>query len=294
MKARTKSFYAYLEGWVSIILNLLLFALKYWAGIVSGSVAIIADAWHTLSDSISSIIVILGARTSKIPPDKEHPFGHGRAELIASLMIGVFLSVIAFNFLIESIGRLKNHESATFGTMAIVAIVASIVLKEFLAQFAFWTGRISNNKSLKADGWHHRSDAISSVVVLVGIFVSDYFWWIDGTLGIAVAGLLFYASYEIFRDSYSPLLGETPDNELIDKLKEVGKQEAEMEIHMHHFHLHNYGEHNELTFHIRLPDSMTIKEAHSISCRLEKRIKDEFDMNSTIHFDPVKEHVKLK
>jgi cation diffusion facilitator family transporter len=287
MKERSRYFYAYLEGWVSIAINILLFALKYWAGIVSGSVAIIADAWHTLSDSISSIIVIFGAKTSKIPPDEEHPFGHGRAELISSLIIGVFLSVIAFNFLIESITRLNNHESATFGKEAIIAIVASIFLKEFLAQFAFWTSRKSKNNSLKADGWHHRSDAISSVVVLIGIFMSDYFWWIDGALGIIVAGLLFYASYEIFRDSYSPLLGEEPDKELIDKLIEIGKQVSEIEIYMHHFHLHNYGHHNELTFHIRLPDEMSIKEAHRISSKLERRIRKEFDMYSTIHFDPI-------
>lgn len=287
MKERSKTFYAYFEGWLSIIVNILLFGLKYWAGIVSGSVAIIADAWHTLSDSISSVIVILGARTSKIPPDKEHPFGHGRAELIASLIIGVFLSVIAFDFLVQSISRLKNHESAEFGTIAIIAIVASVILKEILAQIAFWAGKKSNNSSLKADGWHHRSDAISSVVVLAGIFVSDYFWWIDGALGIIVAALLFYASYEIFKDSYSPLLGEEPNTEIIDKLKEIGKEEAKMEIYMHHFHVHNYGHHNELTFHIRLPDEMTIKEAHEISSKIETRIRTDFDMNSTIHFDPI-------
>lgn len=290
MKQRSKSYYAYLEGWVSIFVNILLFGLKYWAGIVSGSVAIIADAWHTLSDSISSIIVILGARTSKIPPDKEHPFGHGRAELIASLIIGVFLSVIAFNFLLESITRLRNHESAEFGIIAIIAIVASIILKEFLAQFAFWAGKKSNNKSLKADGWHHRSDAISSVIVLVGIFISDYFWWIDGVLGIIVAALLFYASYEILKESYSSLLGEKPDDELIEKLKQIGREEIEIEIDMHHFHLHNYGDHNELTFHIRLPDEMSIKEAHDISSKLETRIREEFDIYSTIHYDPLEKN----
>lgn len=291
MRKRNKTYYAYLEGWVSILINIVLFALKYWAGIVSGSVAIIADAWHTLSDSISSAIVIIAARASKKPADKEHPFGHGRAQLIASIVIGVFLALVAFNFILESITRLRMHESANYGKVAIIVIVISILGKEFLAQFAFWTGRKSKNPSLRADGWHHRSDAISSVVVLTGIFVSDYFWWIDGALGIAVALLLFYASWEIFKESISPLLGEEPDEEFIEKIKKICYEESNMEIYLHHLHLHDYVDHKELTFHVRLPGNMKVSEAHDISTRIERRIRNDFGISSTIHFDPVENNV---
>ncbi|MCK5823475.1 MAG: cation transporter [Bacteroidales bacterium] len=287
MTKRKKSYYAYLEGYISIIINLLLFALKYWAGIVSGSVALIADAWHTLSDTISSIVVIVGTKASELPADKEHPFGHGRSILIASLIIAVFLCVIAFNFIIESVARLQNHESAEFGILAIVILVVSILGKELLAQIAFWAGRKSNNISLKADGWHHRSDAISSVVVLAGVFLADYFWWIDGVMGILVAILLFYVAYEIFKETISPLLGEKPDEELEKKIVEISNQESGMDVKAHHIHIHEYGNHSELTFHVRLPDKMTILEAHKISSKIEKRIRLELEMSTTIHFDPV-------
>ena len=121
---------SYIEGWISIFVNLILFILKFWAGLATGSIAIIADAWHTLSDSISSIIVLIGAKVSTKPADKQHPFGHGRAELITSSIIGVFLAIVAFSFLEESIKKLQQHDSVTFGMIAIVVTVVSILAKE--------------------------------------------------------------------------------------------------------------------------------------------------------------------
>lgn len=106
------------EGWFSIIGNILLFALKYWAGITTGSIALIADAWHTLTDSISSVIVLIGGKISRKPADNEHPFGHGRAEHIASLVIGILLAVIAIDFIINSIEKLTTQEHTKFGTFA--------------------------------------------------------------------------------------------------------------------------------------------------------------------------------
>ena len=110
------------EGWVSIVGNILLFILKFWAGIVSGSIAIIADAWHTLSDSLTSVVVLVGVKLSLRPADREHPFGHGRAELIAALVIGVLLSVVAFNFVVEGVQRLRERQEVNYGTFAIIAL----------------------------------------------------------------------------------------------------------------------------------------------------------------------------
>ncbi|PKP37023.1 MAG: cation transporter, partial [Bacteroidetes bacterium HGW-Bacteroidetes-15] len=157
-------------GWVSILVNTSLFALKFWAGVVSGSVAIIADAWHTLSDSISSVFLLLGVFFSQKPADKDHPFGHGRYELIATILIGCLLAWVSYNFFVESIERLQNRESASYGLIALIATVISIVSKEILAQYSFYIGRITKSQVVKADGWHHRSDAISSIAILGGIF----------------------------------------------------------------------------------------------------------------------------
>jgi len=278
--------YAYREGWISIIANMLLFILKYWAGIVSSSIAIIADAWHTLSDSISSVVVLIGVKISNKPADREHPFGHGRAELIASVIIGVILALIGFDFFINSIGKIRNKEKAAYGTVAVIVTVISILAKEILAQYAFWAGKKTGLTSLRADGWHHRSDAISSVIVLAGIFLGKYFWWIDGAMGIIVALLIFYAAYEILKEGISPLIGQTPDDELIEKIKEISNRVAKRETDIHHVHIHKYGNHTEMTFHISLPKEYVFEKVHNIATEIEMTIKEELDIEATIHMEP--------
>jgi cation diffusion facilitator family transporter len=164
----------------SILLNIFLFVIKLWAGIVSSSVAIIADAWHTLSDSISSDAVLIGLKVSAKPADKEHPYGHGRAEVIASIVVSMLLAIIGFSFLKESIIKLQTRSEVEYGTIAVVVTIVSLLVKEFMAQYSIIIGKRTNSKSMIADGWHPRSDAISSLVILVGIFIGRYYWWIDG------------------------------------------------------------------------------------------------------------------
>jgi len=282
-----KSSLSYIEGGVSIIFNLALFGLKFWAGTVTGSVAIIADAWHTLTDSVSSLIVLIGVKISQKPADEDHPFGHGRAELIASILIGVLLLIIAWSFAEKSVEALKNNESVVFGTIALVVIIISIVVKEGLAQFAFWAARKTGSPILKADGWHHRSDAISSIIILVGIFLNPYFWWIDGVLGIIVSLLIAYSAYEIIKESALPLLGKKPESDLMKKITSIIAKTHEEPISAHHFHIHDYGNHAELTFHINLPSEITLYEAHTKATQIEKAIKEELNIDSTIHMEPI-------
>ena len=166
---------SYIEGWLSIVINTLLFAFKLFVGMFSGSIAIIADAWHTLSDSLSSMVVIIGAKISVKPGDKEHPFGHGRIELIASLIIGFLLLLTGVNLITESVERLSNNTAFNFHPLLITACAISIILKEGMAQFSLWAYRKSGSTTLKADAWHHRSDAISSAIILAGMFLGSYF-----------------------------------------------------------------------------------------------------------------------
>ena len=278
---------AYLQGWVSILINGLLFIFKYWAGLVTGSLALMADAWHTLSDSLSSIIVLVGTKISSLPPDKEHPFGHGRAELIAAIIIGVILGLIGFEFARESIARLANHESVVFGNFAIWVTAISVVVKESLAQFSFWASKKTGNPSLKADGWHHRSDAISSLIILIGIFAGSYYWWIDGVLGLVVSLLLFYAAYEIIKEGTYPLLGEEPESELLDEIKSIAKKSSSIDAHVHHVHIHRYGRHVELTMHIKLPKHTTLQNAHEIADGIETEIAKQLNIEATIHMEPI-------
>jgi len=287
LTGKSKQKLSYMQGWLSIAVNGLLFIFKYWAGFVTGSLALMADAWHTLSDSLSSVIVLIGAKISSKPPDKEHPFGHGRAELIAAVIIGVILGLIGFEFAKDSIARLVNHESVVFGKFAIWVTAISVIVKEALAQFSFWTSRKTGNPSLKADGWHHRSDAISSLIILIGIFAGKYFWWIDGILGLIVALLIFYAAYEIIKEGTDPLLGEKPDKDLLDDLRVIARQATGINTHLHHVHLHRYGEHIELTAHIRLPKTTTLEKAHEIADDIEMEIMNKLSIEATIHMEPL-------
>lgn len=274
------------EGIISIIINLILFIVKLFAGFITGSVALIADAWHTMSDSLSSVILLMGINISQKPPDKEHPFGHGRADLVASLFIGVFLAIIGFNFVLESIDKFQQKQVTNFGLIGFIATVISIVVKELLARYAFYVGKLHNSNSVTADGWHHRSDALSSLLILPGIIFGNNIWWMDSVLGIIVSLLLFYASYDILKNAISPLLGETANKELLSQIKQVTDDEIKMDLQIHHVHIHNYGNHKELSMHIVLPDETTVAESHNITDKIEKRLKLELNINATVHVDP--------
>jgi cation diffusion facilitator family transporter len=139
---------------------------------------------------------------------------------------------------------------------------------------------------LRADAWHHRTDAIASLLILAGIYLGRFFWWIDSVLGMAVALLIFYASFDILKDSVSSLIGEEPDELFREKIATLVNRQAPCFIDLHHMHLHGYGDHKELTFHIKLPPDMALREAHKIADLLEKKIKAEMYIEATIHMDP--------
>lgn len=273
-------------GWISILVNVLLFGLKYWAGIASGSVAIIADAWHTLSDSITSIIVVLSVWIASRPPDEEHPFGHGRAEILATTIIGVLLAVISVEFFIKSVQRLLQQEAATYGTLAIIVTAISVLAKEGLARYSILIGKKTGSRSLKADAWHHRSDAISSVVILAGIFLNRFAWWIDGVMGILVALLILHASYGILLEVFHAFLGEKPDKQIVKKINDICTKHYESAVYPHHIHVHHYGEHTEMTFHIKLEKSLSLEGAHNITSMIEDDIRTELGIEATIHTEP--------
>ncbi len=278
----------------SIILNIFLFAIKFWAGVVSGSVAIIADAWHTLSDSISSVAVLIGLKISAKPADSNHPYGHGRAEIIASIVVGMLLAIIGFSFLKESVLKLQIKSEVNFGTLAIVVTIISLVIKEIMAQYSIIIGKRTNSKSMVADGWHHRSDAISSLIILVGIFIGKYYWWIDGILGIIVSLLLFYTTYTILKENINHLLGQSIESDLREKIIDLAKDITDINVYPHHFLVHQYGNHTEMTFHIRLPAYFSLHEAHEIGTAYEQLIREKTKIWATVHIDSMEESTEYK
>jgi len=277
----------YLEGIISVIVNTLLFGFKYWVGLKTFSIAIIADSWHTLSDSLTSLVVILGFKISSKPADKEHPYGHGQAEVVSSVIIGTLLAVVGVKFLIDSIEKFILRQSAVFGSLAIFLFVVSVIVKEALAQFSIRAGKKISSRSLIADGWHHRSDALVSFIILLGIFVGKYFWWIDSILGIMVSFIIFYTTYIILKESISILIGEEPSDDFKEEIRKIVADQLSQNVKLHHLHLHKYGDNRELTFHIRLPADYRLDKAHEIAESLEKKIKEKKNIETTIHVEPL-------
>ena len=277
----------YREGIVSVVINLFLFVLKYYAGVVSASVALVADAWHTLSDSLTSVVVILGLWLSSRKPDQKHPFGHGRWEQVAAVIIAILLAVVGWGFIEDAVAKLVVHESARYGTWAYVATLVSIGLKEALARYAFHIARLTKNMAVKADGWHHRSDALSSVIVLAGVFLNPYVWWMDSALGILVSLMLFYAAYGIIREAVNKILGEKPSEEMIAEVKKIVGEEMGKQAYPHHFHVHNYGDHTDFTFHVKVPGEETVRQTHELATRVEQRLCSEMNVDATIHIEPL-------
>lgn len=210
----------------------------------------------------------------------------GDGNKLQPFFIGFLLALIAYDFLKDSILQFKTKESANFGTLAIIVTSISILVKEGLAQYAFYIGKKTKNISVKADGWHHRTDALSSIVVLIGIFFTNRFWWIDSVLGITIAFMLFYASFEIIKDTINKILGEEPGKELIEKINSFIQSNYHKSVYPHHYHIHNYVNNKELIFHIQVDNKMDVLSAHAIATNIEKTIKKELNIITAIHIEP--------
>lgn len=278
---------------LSILGNSLLFVLKLWVGIRSHSLALQADAWHTISDTLSSLVVLMGVYIARRPADRKHPFGHGRYELLTTLLVGIMLAWVAGTFMYKGIELLLNHQSAEFGMSAIVVTIVGILVKEAMARITFWVARCSGNTALQADGWHHRSDALSSIVVLCGIFFGYWFWWIDGVLSIVVAFMIAYVAWHTIKRASSTLVGEAPSEQLQQEIEKVVREcIPQHNLSLHDFRLHNYIQNQEITVHIVLPDAMTVGEAHQIIVTIESELLQRLRLNATVHIEPCSAYKK--
>lgn len=271
------------EGYYSILINCVLFIGKYIIGITTGSVAIIADGWHSLSDTLSSVIVIAGSRISSSPPDQKHPYGHGRVEAIVSIIISSLLFLVAYEFIKKSIVRLNDAEKVVYSLAAYIVTVLSILLKEMLTFYANRIYKITGSRMMKAEAIHHRSDSLSSITVLIGIFLGKYFWWIDAVLGILISLMIVKVAYSIVRETVSNLIGEAMSDSEIVEIKVIIKKCTGEDLFSHHFHIHTYGDHKELTFHIRLDGDLSLRQTHRITDEIEKEIKKDMGYETTIH-----------
>ncbi|MFH2010031.1 MAG: cation diffusion facilitator family transporter [bacterium] len=279
--------YALVEGYLSVVINLALFAIKLTLGLLTGSISLIADAVHTASDSLTSVVVVVSAYIARKPPDREHPYGHGRIEYVATVVIAVLLGVAGLEFGKESILRILNPRPISASWIVITVVLATAVVKEWLARYAIKLSQLSGNRSLTADAWHHRSDAIATVLVALGMIATILGWPIfDGIAGVGVSLLLFKVAYEIARDAVDSLLGQAPTPEEIAQVK-VRARSVEGVHGVHDVVIHRYGSNVFISLHVETSAEPSAIDLHRIAAEVEERVAAGGHGSVCVHVDPV-------
>ena len=280
--------YGYFEGILSVVLNIVLFLLKFIFGTLLSSVSLIADSFHSLSDVVTSGIVIFGFRISSKPPDKKHPFGHGRAERITAIVIACLLIVVGFEFFMGGFNRFRNPVPIRGDLFVIAMLVLFVAIKEFLYRISLTLGMRIDSPSLKADAWHHRTDAISTVLV-IGAFISFRFglYSLDGILGMFVALIIVYTGISIIVESGDCLIGQAPPTSLVDKIRETASNFDGIDD-VHHIHVHDYAGQLEVTIHVRLKGDTHLADAHHRASEVERAVKKCVPgAEVTVHVEPI-------
>jgi cation diffusion facilitator family transporter len=275
-------------GWISIIGNILLFGLKLAFGIISNSISLIADAFHTLSDVATSMVVIIGFRISQKPADKEHPFGHGRAEAIAALTVAVLIAVVGIEFIKSSIIRFIGPDLTISVNVIVLSVVfTTIIIKELMAKLSFSLGEIINSDALRGDGLHHRSDMLSSVLVLLGLFgVWIGYTKLDAIMGIGIAIIMLLAGYQVARNAIDDLLGRPVSQKTLDNIHSLAC-EVDGVGNVHDIVVHNYGAKSYISLHVELPEGQEPARMHQIADKVERCIAHRLHADVITHIDPV-------
>ena len=275
------------QGWISIVANFIIFVLKLVFGFISNSIALIADAFHSLSDMASSGVVVFGFKMASKPADKEHPFGHGRAETIAALTISILIGFTGIEFIKTSITRFMNPNSIEVSWAVILVVLITIVLKEVLARLSYNLGDKINSSTLIADAIHHRSDMWSSVLVL-SAFGGAWLGYpkIDAIMGLGVAGMMIQSAYAIARTAIDDLLGKPVDTETIKNIKEYAMQTPEVS-NVHDIVVHSYGAHRFISLHLEIAEGKSPESMHDIADSVEKLLSHEMEADVITHVDPV-------
>jgi cation diffusion facilitator family transporter len=283
LDTQERAHYAYQEAVVSMVVNLALSGIKFAAGFYINSIALIIDGVHSLSDIATSALVMIGFRSSQKPPDKEHPFGHGRYEDVVSLIISVLLAVVGIEFLISSAERLYNPEVVQGSVFFFLLVILTLVAKEGLARYSAYLSHKIDSRALLADAWHHRSDALSSIPVALGILASSFgAYYVDSLSGILVSMIVIYVGYTMAKDTISSLLGEAPPQEFVDEIKNLATREEITDVY--DISVHDYRTQKVISLRVKV-EPMGLEEAHTIADSIEKRIAEEKNAAVVVHID---------
>lgn len=275
-------------GTLGIALNLLLFAGKYLAGFLSGSIAVMADAFNNLSDAGSSVITLLGFQFAGQAADEEHPFGHGRIEYLSGLAVSIAIIVMGVELGRSSIEKIIHPEAVDTGVLSMAILLASVAVKLYMSFYNRRIGAKIDSAAMKATATDSLSDALATSMVLISMLIMKFTGVnVDGWCGVLVAVFILKAGYEAAKETLNPLLGQAPEPEFIEEIQNIVLSRPEI-IGIHDLVVHDYGPgHRMVSLHGEVDGSQDIFELHDAIDGVEMELQERLGCQAVIHMDPV-------
>lgn len=286
----TRSSAATLQGVVSIVLSLVVALGKAYLALRLHSLALWADVANTASDSITSLFMVAGFRAASSPPDRDHPYGHGRAEELVGLLLSLVLVWSAIELISSGWHRVRGQPGdlwAGASLWMLVVLTAMAVVKEWLARFALHLGQKVGAPALVADAWHHRVDGLAGAAVVVGLLVADLGYpRVDGWLAMGIAGLMARTGVMLGLGVVSRLLGERPSDQVVAGIGQVARGVEGVE-EAHQVRVHHYGHRQVISLNIHVAPRLSVERSHSIATEVERRVSDSLPGSDVVvHVEP--------
>ena len=280
--------YGMLASVVGIFCNVLLFSVKLAIGLILSSLAVTADAFNNLSDAASSIISFVGVKMAGKPADAEHPFGHGRIEYIAALIVSFLVIEVGFTFFKSSISKIMHPEEITFDPVPFIILILSILVKLWMAFFNNKLGKRIDSKVMLATAAYSLGDVITTSATVISIVICHFTSInVDAIAGLIVSGIVIWSGVSIAKDTLEPLIGQRVPSELYQKITDM-VESYEGIVGAHDLIVHNYGPNRSMaTIHAEVPNDVSIEASHEIIDRIERDAKKELNILLVIHMDPV-------
>ena len=280
--------YGMLASVVGIFCNVLLFSVKLAIGLILSSLAVTADAFNNLSDAASSIISFVGVKMAGKPADAEHPFGHGRIEYIAALIVSFLVIEVGFTFFKSSISKIMHPEEITFDPVPFIILILSILVKLWMAFFNNKLGKRIDSKVMLATAADSLGDVITTSATVISIVICHFTSInVDAIAGLIVSGIVIWSGVSIAKDTLEPLIGQRVPSELYQKITDM-VESYEGIVGAHDLIVHNYGPNRSMaTIHAEVPNDVSIEASHEIIDRIERDAKMELNILLVIHMDPV-------
>ncbi len=287
-RAAVRRAYGMLCSLVGIGLNILLFAGKYLAGRLSGSIAVTADAFNNLSDAGSSLMTLVGFKFAGMKPDKDHPFGHGRIEYVSGFCVSLAILLMGVELLKTSAEKIIHPEPVDTGLLTGGILLASVAVKLYMAFYNRSIGKKIDSSAMRATAADSLSDAVATTVVFLSMVIMRTAGInVDGWCGALVALFILYAGYGAARDTLSPLLGQAPDPELIRQIRDITMAHKEI-IGIHDLVVHDYGPGRiMISLHGEVPGDGDIFELHEVIDEVETELNEKLGCEAVIHMDPI-------